>query len=195
MKEPIVLIGGGGHCKSCIDVIESQNKYSIAGIVDKESKKGETILGYELFACDDDLPYLATQYKNFHVTIGQIRSVELRLKIWEILQALPIALPTIISPLAHVSTHARIGRGTIVMHHALVNAGAEIGMNCIINSKALIEHDAKIGDFCHVSTGAIINGGVTIGNQSFIGSGCVTKEYISLPDGYFAKAHSLIKND
>ena len=30
----IILIGGGGHCKSCIDVIEQEGKYRIAGIVD-----------------------------------------------------------------------------------------------------------------------------------------------------------------
>ena len=34
MKEEIILIGGGGHCKSCIDVIEQEGKYQIAGIVD-----------------------------------------------------------------------------------------------------------------------------------------------------------------
>ena len=34
MKQRIVLIGGGGHCKSCIDVIEQQGVYQIAGIVD-----------------------------------------------------------------------------------------------------------------------------------------------------------------
>ena len=32
----IVLVGGGGHARSCIDVIEMENKFSIAGIVDKD---------------------------------------------------------------------------------------------------------------------------------------------------------------
>ena len=30
-----ILIGGGGHCKSVIDVIEQEAKFEIAGIVDK----------------------------------------------------------------------------------------------------------------------------------------------------------------
>ncbi len=34
MKEEIILIGGGGHCRACIDVIETNGKYRIAGIVD-----------------------------------------------------------------------------------------------------------------------------------------------------------------
>ncbi len=32
-KKQIILIGGGGHCKSCIDVIESENKYNILEII------------------------------------------------------------------------------------------------------------------------------------------------------------------
>ena len=39
-KKQIILIGGGGHCKSCIDVIESTNEFSIAGIVDTKDKIG-----------------------------------------------------------------------------------------------------------------------------------------------------------
>ena len=38
MKEKLVLIGGGGHCRACIDVIERENKYQIAGIVDIKEK-------------------------------------------------------------------------------------------------------------------------------------------------------------
>ena len=35
----IILIGGGGHCKSCIDVIEIEKKYKIEGIFEKKKKK------------------------------------------------------------------------------------------------------------------------------------------------------------
>ena len=34
----IVLIGGGGHCRSCIDVVEEEDKHRIVGIVDLETK-------------------------------------------------------------------------------------------------------------------------------------------------------------
>ncbi|MBI4309254.1 MAG: acetyltransferase, partial [Candidatus Omnitrophica bacterium] len=38
VKKNLILIGGGGHCKSCIDVIESENKFKIAGIVDTKER-------------------------------------------------------------------------------------------------------------------------------------------------------------
>jgi sugar O-acyltransferase (sialic acid O-acetyltransferase NeuD family) len=176
----LILIGGGGHCKSCIDVIEQSGIYQIAGIVDLPGKLHQKNLGYKIIATDDDLPRLVNEYENFLITLGQIKSPEKRIRIFQTLKDLGAKLPVIISPLVYVSEHARIAEGTIVMHHALINAGAQIGKNCIINSKALVEHDAIIGDHCHIATGAIINGGVKVGPGTFFGSNAVSKEYIEI---------------
>jgi hypothetical protein len=46
MKEKIILIGGGGHCSACVDVIEQEGRFTIAGIVDVPEKKQHYILGY-----------------------------------------------------------------------------------------------------------------------------------------------------
>ncbi|MFH2067769.1 MAG: NeuD/PglB/VioB family sugar acetyltransferase [Pseudomonadota bacterium] len=183
MREKIILIGGGGHCKSCIDVIEQDGTYRIEGIVDIPEKLHQKIMGYEVIATDEHLSELANDYENFFITIGQIKSPDKRIQLFNALQQLGVKMPVIISPLAYVSNHAVIGDGTIIMHHALVNAGAGIGCNCIINSKALIEHDAVIGDHCHISTAAVINGGVKIGTGSFLGSNTVCKEYIEISEG------------
>ena len=191
MKQKIILIGGGGHCKSVIDVIEQEDKYEIAGIVDLKEKNGQNILGYPIIASDEDLPELVKEYTNFHITMGFIKNPTRRKQILEILKKTKAVLPVIVSPIAYVSKHARIAAGTVIMHNAQVNAGATIGENCIINSRALIEHDAIVGDNCHISTGAIINGHVIVGNECFVGSGAVTVQGTKIPDGSFIKANSL----
>jgi len=180
MKENIILIGGGGHCKSCIDVIEQEGKFKIAGVVDLPNKLHQKVLNYEIIATDKDLPQLVNEYENFLITIGHIKSSEKRENIFQTLKELGAELGVIISPLAYVSKHAEVGEGTIVMHHALINAGAKIGSNCIINNKALIEHDAIICDHCHIATGAIINGGGKVDRGTFFGSNAVCKEYIEI---------------
>lgn len=180
MKEKIVLIGGGGHCKSCIDVIEQAGRFQIAGIVDVPEKLHQKVLGYEIIAADDDLRDLTKEDDYFLITLGQIKSPEKRIRIFQTLKESGAKLPIIVSPLAYVSEHARLAEGTIVMHHALINAGTQIGKNCIINSNALIEHDAVIGDHCHIATGAIINGGVRVGSGTFFGSNAVSKEYVEI---------------
>jgi len=180
MKSEIVLIGGGGHCKSCIDVIEQEGKYEIAGIVEVPEKMQHKIFEYDVIAADSDLPDLIADYDSFLITTGQIKSAAKRKDLFERLKGLGAEFPAITSPLAYISRPAMIGEGTIVMHHAVINAGAKVGKNCIINTKALIEHDAVIGDHCHISTGAIVNGGVSVGEKTFLGSNTTTREYIEI---------------
>ncbi|MDA3894014.1 MAG: acetyltransferase [Salinivirgaceae bacterium] len=190
MKE-IILIGGGGHCKACIDVIETTGLYQIAGIIDTKDKIGEKVLGYSIIGCDDDIPKLSKTYNYFFITIGQIGEPKLRRQLFVKLKTLKLTLPVIISPHAYVSKHTIIGEGSIIMHHACVNAGASVGENCIINTKALIEHDATINNHTHIATGAIINGGVIVGENCFIGSGAVTKQMIKIQANQFIKAHTI----
>jgi sugar O-acyltransferase (sialic acid O-acetyltransferase NeuD family) len=192
MKPKLILIGGGGHCKSCIDVIEQENKFTIAGIVDINTSISD-LLGYPLLGHDEDLAKLKLSYDYALITIGQIKTPAIRIRLLDYAKSLGFKFPAIISPRAYVSKHAKIGNGTIVMHDALINAGAIVGDNCIINSKSLIEHDAVIEDSCHISTGAIINGGVVIRQGTFVGSNAVTKESIQTKENDFIKAGSLFK--
>ena len=193
MKEKIILIGGGGHCRSCIDVIEQGGRFDIVGIVDVPEKKQQTVLGYPVIGSDADLAELIKSLPNVLVTLGQIKSPITRMNLFNDLKPKGVCFPVIKSPLAFVSPHAYVAEGTIVMHHAIINAGARVGRNCIINTKALVEHDAVIEDHCHISTGAIINGGAIIGSGSFFGSGAVAKEYTSVPSNSFIKANSLYR--
>lgn len=193
MKEKIILIGGGGHCKSCIDVIEQENKFEIVGILDTKEKLGQEVLGYLINGTDAQIELFVNDDCNFLITLGQIESPELRIKIYNKLINLNAKVAKIISPLAHVSKYAEIEKGTIVMHGSIINADARVGENCIINTKSLIEHDAKIGSHCHISTGAIINGEAEIGEKSFVGSNATVVNCAKVSPNSFIKAESLVK--
>ena len=176
----LLLIGGGGHCRSCIDVIETEGKYKIAGIVNQTDGCGESVLGYDVLGGDDNLAELYKKHPNALITVGQIQNADLRVKLFQHLQSLGFELVTIISPRAYVSKNSSLGIGTIVMHDALVNTGAKIGNNCILNTKSLVEHDAIVEDHCHISTSSVVNGGTIIREKTFIGSNTITKEYITV---------------
>jgi sugar O-acyltransferase (sialic acid O-acetyltransferase NeuD family) len=191
MKEKIVLIGGGGHCHSVIDVIEQENKYEIIGIVDIKENIGKKVLSYEVIACDDDLETIFQTCKNAIIAVGQIESNKIRIDIYDKLKQIGFNLPVIISPFAYVSKYADVNEGTVIMHHVLVNANSKIGKNCIINTKALIEHDCIVEDNCHISTASVVNGGVVVKEGCFFGSNATSKQSIEI-DG-FIKAGSLVK--
>jgi len=179
-KPSLILIGAGGHARACIDVIEYLDVFRIAGLVGTEDELQNECMGYRVIATGVDLPKLAQEFQYAHIAVGQIKSPLLRQRLYEQALESGFRLPSIISPLAHVSPHAVIDNATIVMHGAIVNAGAKVGNNCIINTNALIEHDATVEDCCHISTGAIVNGAAHIGFGSFVGSGSMIKQGITL---------------
>lgn len=180
-KTEILLIGGGGHCRSVIDVIESSGLFAIAGIVDKKEKVGESVLGYPIIGTDSDLPNLIKKFPNAVVTIGQIKTSGPRELVVQKLKELGATFPSIISSRAYISKHASLGEGTVVMHDTLINSNASIGSFVILNSKSLVEHDAIIEDFCHLSTGAIINGSSVLKSGSFVGSQAVIHDQVEVP--------------
>jgi sugar O-acyltransferase (sialic acid O-acetyltransferase NeuD family) len=182
-KPGLILLGAGGHAHACIDVIEQHGQYQVAGLVGMLEEMNAQHLGYAVIATDSDLSELARTYQYAIVTVGHIRSPDRRTCLYQRAIASGFQLPVIVAPTAHVSRHAIIGAGTIVMHGAIVNAGAKIGSNCIINSRALIDHDVIVEDHCHVSTGAILNGDVMVGTGSFVGSGSVVREGVSIGHG------------
>ena len=194
-KEKIILIGGGGHCKSCIDVIEQEGNYSIAGIIDISEKVGNIVLGYPIIGCDEDLDNLFEEFDCFFITLGQIGSAQSRIKLFNKIKDKGKKIPSIISPLAYVSKHSTIGKGTIVMHNAIINANVNVADNCIINTSALIEHDVIIGSNNHISTTSTVNGGVTIGQGCFIGSKAVIKNNVSIGNDVVIGAGAVVLND
>ena len=191
--DKILLIGAGGHARSCIDVIECDNKFLIAGLVDKKEGNSASSYGYSIIGNDDDLNILINDYKYAHITIGQIKSPNTRKNLFAQLKSIGFKLPVIISPNAYVSEHANVSEGTIVMHDAVINSGANIGANCIINTKSLVEHDVTIGNDCHISTGSILNGNVSVGNGTFIGSGAIILNEIKIGSNCIIGAGATIK--
>ena len=195
MSRDLILIGAGGHCRSCIDVIETIPDIRIAGIVDVPKKVGQFLLGYPIIGCDDDLENLTGKYDLFFITIGHMGSPALRMDLSQSLDKLGVTQPTLVASTARISPHAEIGAGTIVHHQALVNAGAVVGKGCIINSGALVEHDAVVGDFCHISTRTILNGGVRVGNSSFVGSEAVVLQGVEIGQGCVVGAGTVVLNN
>ena len=192
-KENLILIGGGGHARACLDVVLSTNLYNVLGYFDLTETLDKKF----------NLPYLGNdkeieKYINttsFLITVGQIQNPEIRVRIFEKLKSLNAKLPVIVSNNAYVSPYARIAEGTIVMHGVVIQCNASIGYNCIINDKALIEHDAFVGNHCHISTGVILNGDVSVSDKVFIGSASVIKNGVYISNNVIIGSGSNVIND
>jgi sugar O-acyltransferase (sialic acid O-acetyltransferase NeuD family) len=176
----LLLVGAGGHARACVDVIEADGRFRVGGLLGLPDQVGALILGYPVLGTDEDLPRLAPLHSHALVAVGQITTPDTRIRLFRRLRELGYQLPCIVSPRAHVSRHAAIAAGTIVMHGAIVNAGAIIGENCILNSQSLIEHDTTVGNHCHIATAAAVNSGVRVADGSFVGSNACIRQGIRI---------------
>lgn len=189
----LILIGGGGHCKSVIDIAEALG-YQIVGILDRPSEVGKKVLGYDVIGCDEDIEKYVDDAL-FMITVGHIKDSTLRVRLHDMVLNAGGKLATLIAPTAYVSKHAVIGEGSIIMHHSMVNADATVGKGSIINTYANIEHDTQIGDFCHISTGAMINGNCVVGSNTFVGSQSAMVNGTEITEGCVVGAGSLVRKN
>lgn len=190
-QKNLILVGGGGHCKSVIDVAESAG-YNILGILDMPEEVGKSVLNYKVIGTDDEIPQYVDMVE-FIITVGFIKNPAIRIRIYNKIKEAGGKLATIVASTAHVSRYATLGEGTVVMHQAVVNVGAKIGENCIINTFCNIEHDAVIGDQCHISTGTMVNGDCNVGQRVFIGSQSVLANSITVGDDIIVGAGSVVR--
>ena len=57
----LILMGGGGHCQSVIDVIEAEGSHRIMGVLEDPAFEGSDVMGYPILGTDDALADLVGQ--------------------------------------------------------------------------------------------------------------------------------------
>ena len=191
----LILFGSGGHCKSCIDIIESSKEFIIKGIVVHPKEKIKEFMNYKIIGNDNNFNNNSSKNYLGLICVGQIPSPKIRIKLFNLINQNNIKLATIKSSSSLISNHSFIDCGTIIMNNVVINIDVKIGKNCIINTNSLIEHDVIVGDHCHISTGAILNGSVKVGNECFIGSGSIVREGVKIGDRSIISAGKVVMTD
>lgn len=190
--DKIILVGGGGHCKSIIDSINDLKKFEIVGIVDKKHKK-DIGLDIDIIGSDEDLESLyKSGIKNAFIGVGSIGNPNIRIKLYNLLKNIGYSFPTIIDKTAIVSFNAIIEDGVFVGKGVIINTNVVIEKQCIINSGAIVEHDCKINEFVHLAPGVTLSGGVSIGERTHIGINATIIQNINVGNDVIVGAGSVI---
>lgn len=170
-KKKLVLLGGGGHCKSVLDTVFRTGAFSDIVITDSSIPAGEDIMGCKVVGTDSVLRELwDNDITQACITVGNIKDTKQRQDIYRRAKEIGFEFPSIVDPSAVVSASAQIGHGVFIGKHAVVNTCATIDDMAIINTGALIEHDCRIGSFVHIAVGAVLCGGVEVERDVFVGA-------------------------
>lgn len=181
MGKKILLLGGGGHCKSVIDSLLALGIYECIGIVEKDKNTKNSVLGIPVVGVDDDLGCLKSKgYTDAFVTLGSIGNITHRERLALLIEGFGFNIPNIIDQTAIIGSDVRLGKGVFIGKGTIVNVGSSISDYSIINSGGLIEHDCKIGSFVHVAPGAVLCGEVTVGENTHIGAGAIIKQQLQI---------------
>lgn len=190
-NKKILLIGGGGHCRSVLDSLFRMQKYDEIGIIDRES--GTHVYGVPIVGRDDDLLQLFTQGWHYaSITVGSVGAPTRRLALFKKLKKIGFEFPAIIDPSALTGFASEIEEGVFVGKHAVINSGTYVGCGAIINTGAILEHDCFIGDFAHLAPGCTLCGEVSIGKNTHIGAGAVVRQQVHIGSNSLIGAGSVV---
>ena len=192
----LVLIGGGGHCKSVLDVALRMNLFEDIVITDPDVKPGTQILGCSVVGSDDRLEQLRQEgFDHAFITVGSVRVDPLREKLVHKVSSLGFMFPIIQDLSAIVADSAAVGEGTFIGKNVVINAEARIGRHCIINTGAIIEHECNISDFSHISVGTTLCGKVQIGRNCMIGSRSTVIQCVNVGNSCVVGAGTVVNKD
>jgi sugar O-acyltransferase (sialic acid O-acetyltransferase NeuD family) len=195
-KSKLLLIGGGGHCKSILDSVLETNCYEDIRIVDVKENIGKSFMGVSIIGCDDDLESLIHNgFTHAFVSLGSIGIPIVRIKLFEKLERIGYQIPNIIDFSAVVSKHALLAKGIFIGKNAVINTGVSIGTGAIINTSATIEHECIIGEFAHIAPGSVLCGDVKVGSQTHIGAKSVVKQQIYIGSKSIIGMGSVVLHD
>ncbi len=196
MLKKLLLIGGGGHCKSVLDSLLPTSEYAQIGIVEKSNENGDSIFGIPIVGVDEDLPFLFRQgYKHAFFAVGSTANPAMRIKFYKELKQYGFQIPNIFDRSAVISGYAEFGEGVFVGKNAVVNAAAKIGNGAIINTAAVIEYECQIGNFAHIAPCAVVTGGAVIGDFAHVGTGSIVKKKIEIGSNAMVGAGVVVANN
>jgi sugar O-acyltransferase (sialic acid O-acetyltransferase NeuD family) len=185
-QKPYILIyGAGGHAKSVMEMVLQTEKFSIAGIIDDDpSLMGREVLGIHVLGSRALLTSLAHKGVNLAANgVGGIIDINVRVKVFEILNNAGYSFPAIIHPRATVEPSAVVKDGVQVFANAYIGSQAELQSKCMVNTNAVVSHDCVVGAYSHIAPGALLAGHVHIGTRTLVGMGVTTAIGVHIGDG------------
>lgn len=184
VSKKILLVGGGGHCRSVADCLRTADPEAVLGIIERPGTVPQSVHGIPVVGCDDDLPRLLSEgWTDAVITLGSVGNPARRRSLFHHLKELGFHIPVVADSSAVIGRHTEIGEGTFLGKRTVVNAGTKIGVCAIINTGAVLEHDCTVGDFAHVSPGTVLCGEVTVGEGAHVGAGSVVRQQIQIGAG------------
>ncbi len=180
-KPFVFLVGSSGHARVIIDIVEQENRYQIAGLLDAYEPVGKKIMGYPVLGSEKDLPELLTQFPDASLIIA-IGDNDVRRQVRDqILEHWKEAkFANAIHPAATIGRGVQMGNGVVVMAGAVVNPLCHLHDFSLVNTRASLDHESVLEEFSSLAPGATTGGNVQVGKGAVIAIGATVLHGVSI---------------
>jgi len=192
--ENLLLIGGGGHARDILGLIEDINDASVtpvkvSAILDDEWANTTRFGGCEVelikgIECNLHLAKYFIScigYPKYRKTLTDL-AISHGLKPYRAL----------IHPSSNASATCKVGAGSAILGLTSLSPNVVVGQNSYISHGVLLGHDTVVGDYVSVMPGASVSGDVNIGAGALVGAGATILEGLTIGEGATVGAGSLV---
>lgn len=192
-KPKLVLIGCGVFTKTIIDLVISQNKYQIVGIIDPNIEVGSKFEGYTILGNDKDAVELHKKrvFDYVFLCIGYAQFA-LKEKLFNFYKKHNINFATIIHPSSIINESVKIEQGVAIGEGVIISENSYISENVTVCCGALIAHNSIIRKHSYISPRVAIAGFCNIGELCFLGINSTIKDHISITQNTIIGAGAVV---
>jgi sugar O-acyltransferase (sialic acid O-acetyltransferase NeuD family) len=195
-REPLVILGVGGHGREMLSLLDACNadgaRYEVLGFVDDAARApdaevhGLPVLGTRAWLAERGPPCL--------VVLGVGASAaRVRLSRW--LADASRRSPTLVHPTAVVGRGVRLGDGVVVTAACVVTTDVALGPHTHLNVGASVSHDGRLGACVTLAPGVRLAGNVTLGDGCDVGVGAVCLPGVRVGEHTIVGAGAVVTRD
>lgn len=218
VRENLVLVGGGGHCKSCIDVVQAEGRFDIIGVVERS--------GLQVAGCG--LQVMGSGVTPVEKPLSRERSERGRGDGGEVDinpgSQLPVAgypvigtdddLPELVkqyrnflitvgqiqNPTVRIKLFEMIRKlgghfPVIISPNAYVSRTALVGAGTVVMHHAVINAEASVGVNCIINTGALVEHEASVGDHCHISTYAILNGQCKVGSRTFIGSRTVLSNN
>jgi sugar O-acyltransferase (sialic acid O-acetyltransferase NeuD family) len=178
----VIIIGAGGHGREVAEILmhsarQAGDPLVLGFIVDEPDLHDKVINDLPVLG---DWSWFETIDRNEIAVICAVGLPHLRKRLVERATSSGLSFANAISPLAHLSADAKIGKGVMIFPNSFISTNSFIGDHVIVNVGATISHDTKVGRYATINPGVHLAGNVSVGEGCHLGIGCSVINGVSI---------------
>ncbi|MCR5339528.1 MAG: hypothetical protein K6E75_13330 [Lachnospiraceae bacterium] len=157
----LLILGAGTHGRDVKEIAESLHVFRKIRFLD------DKVIGEDILGKCEEVSNFRKEYPCAFIAIGDNK---VREKYAKLIIKQRFLIPTLVAPSAFISSHAKIGEGTVVMPQT--NLGAvNVKSFCIVAAGCTIGSDVELSDYTRVDSGAIVPKSEYVPEGTWIRSG------------------------